>query len=61
MTKRAYQSLNDPQANEKLQEFRQNLDEELEHAIEGHEFKMIYIGFATLFIFATVIYLAWKF
>lgn len=61
MAKRAYQSLNDPQANEKLQEFRQNLNEELEHAIEGHEFKMIYIGFATLFVFATVIYLAWKF
>ncbi|MFQ4138652.1 hypothetical protein PGN35_020295 [Nodosilinea sp. PGN35] len=61
MAKRAYQSLNDPQASEKLQQFRQVLDEELEHAIEGHEFKMVYIGIATLALFASVIYLAWKF
>lgn len=61
MAKRAYKSLNDSQANEKLQQFRKNLNEELEHAIEGHEYKMIYIGFATLFIFAAAIYLAWKF
>jgi heme/copper-type cytochrome/quinol oxidase subunit 2 len=61
MAKRTYSSLNDPQADEKLQQFRQNLDKEIDHAIEGHETKMVYIGFVTLFVFATVIYSAWKF
>lgn len=61
MVKRAYQPLNDPQADNKLKQFRQDLNEELEHAIEGHEFKMVYIGIATLVAFASVIYLAWKY
>ncbi|PSR16710.1 hypothetical protein C8255_16380 [filamentous cyanobacterium CCP3] len=61
MAKRAYQPLNDPQAGDKLKQFRQDLNEELEHAIEGHEFKMVYIGIGTLIAFASVIYLAWKY
>ncbi|WP_017300804.1 hypothetical protein [Nodosilinea nodulosa] len=61
MVKRAYKSLNDPQSGEKIQQFRQHLNDEIEHAIEGHEFKMVYIGIATLVAFASVIYLAWKY
>jgi|GEM_PF-1340264 len=52
---------NDPQAVDKITQFKQELNEELEHAIESHEFKMVYIGIATLVVFAGVIYLAWKF
>lgn len=51
----------DPAGKEKLNEFREELSQELEDAIEHHEFKMVYIGFATLFAFAGVIYLAVKF
>ncbi|WP_035990581.1 hypothetical protein [Leptolyngbya sp. KIOST-1] len=61
MAKPSYKSINDPQAGDKIQQFRQDLDQELEHAIEGHEFKMVYIGIATLIAFASVIYLAWKY
>jgi hypothetical protein len=61
MVKRASRPLNDSQADEKIQQFRQDLSHELEHAIEGHEFKMVYIGIATLVVFASVIYLAWRF
>ncbi|HSM83329.1 MAG TPA: hypothetical protein VLS96_16710 [Nodosilinea sp.] len=61
MAKPVYQPLNDPDAGQKLEQFRQDLNQELEHAIEGHEFKMVYIGIATLIAFAAVIYLAWKF
>jgi hypothetical protein len=46
---------------EKINEFRHELNQKLEDAIEHHEFKMVYIGFATLFAFAGVIYLAVKF
>ena len=38
---------NDPQAVDKITQFKQELNEELEHAIESHEFKMVYIGIAT--------------
>jgi hypothetical protein len=51
----------DSQAMESITQFRKELDEHLEHAIEAHEFKMVYIGIATLAVFASVIYLAWKF
>ncbi|MBE9138423.1 hypothetical protein IQ254_14705 [Nodosilinea sp. LEGE 07088] len=61
MAKPVPQSFKDSQADEKLQQFRQDLNQELEHAIEGHEFKMVYIGIATLVAFTLVIYLAWKF
>jgi 2',3'-cyclic-nucleotide 2'-phosphodiesterase (5'-nucleotidase family) len=53
-------SVNDPEVSEKIEQFRQELEDQLEHSIEGHETKMIYIGFATLFIFAIVLYLAWR-
>ena len=52
---------NDPQAVERITQFKQELNEELEHAVESHEFKMVYIGIATLAVFAGIIYLAWKF
>jgi hypothetical protein len=52
---------NDPQAAERITQFKQEMDEELEQAIESHEFKMVYIGIATLAVFAGIIYLAWKF
>lgn len=51
----------DQAGKEKINEFRQALNEELEDAIEHHEFKMVYIGIATLFAFAGVIYLAVKY
>lgn len=46
---------------EKLAQFRKDLENELEKAIDHHEFKMVYIGFATLFVFAGIIYLSVKF
>jgi uncharacterized membrane protein YheB (UPF0754 family) len=49
------------EAKEKINQFRQELGEELDHAIEHHEFKMVYIGIATLALFVGVIYAAWKF
>lgn len=51
----------DPQSTDSIDQFKQDLHEEIEHAIEHHEFKMVYIGIATLAVFAGVIYLAWKF
>lgn len=61
MVKRAAKLPKDPQSAERIEQFKQELNEELEHAIESHEFKMVYIGIATLVLFAAVIYLAWKF
>jgi 50S ribosomal subunit-associated GTPase HflX len=46
---------------EKIDQFRQELDQKLDQAIEHHEFKMVYIGIATLALFVGVIYAAWKF
>lgn len=61
MSKRVSRSLSDPQAQEKIEQFRQELDQQLDRAIDHHEFKMVYIGIATLVVFAGVIYAAWKF
>lgn len=57
----SFASIFDPQAKEKIEQFRQELDEEIDHAIDHHEFKMVYIGIATLVVSAGVIYAAWKF
>ena len=51
----------DAAAKQEIEQFRQEMDQELEHAIEHHEFKMVYIGIATLAAFAAAIYAAWKF
>ncbi|WP_088893878.1 hypothetical protein [Leptolyngbya ohadii] len=61
MSKRVSRLISDPQAQEKIAEFRQELDEQIDQAIDHHEFKMVYIGIATLVIFAGVIFAAWKF
>ncbi len=61
MVKKTGKLLNDPQSTERIEQFRQEISEKIEHEIEGHEFKMVYIGIATLAVFAAVIYLAWKF
>lgn len=61
MNKRVSRSVSDLKAQEKLQQFRQDLDEQIDQAIDHHEFKMVYIGIATLVVFAGVIYAAWKF
>jgi hypothetical protein len=61
MSRKPVRSRIDAAGKEKINEFRQNLNQELEEAIEHHEFKMVYIGFATLFVFAGVIYLSVKF
>lgn len=45
----------------KMNQFREDLNQELEHAIEHHEFKMVYIGIGTLALFAGVIYAAVKY
>lgn len=50
-----------PESKEKIEQFRQELNKELDAAIEHHEFKMVYIGIATLVVFVAVIYAAWKF
>lgn len=60
MARKVYRPVTDPQAAEKMAEFRDSISHEVDHAIEGHESKMIYIGFATLAIFAAVLYGAWK-
>jgi hypothetical protein len=61
MSKRVSRSISDPQAKEKFEQFRQELDQKIDRAIDHHEFKMVYIGIATLVMFAGVIYAAWKF
>jgi hypothetical protein len=61
MVRKAQRPPVDQADKEKINEFRQELNQKLEDAIEHHEFKMVYIGFATLFAFAGVIYLAVKF
>jgi uncharacterized membrane protein YheB (UPF0754 family) len=61
MGKQGKRSIVASEAKEKVNQFRQELDEELEQAIEHHEFKMVYIGIATLALFVGVIYAAWKF
>ncbi|MBD1821950.1 hypothetical protein H6F51_05485 [Cyanobacteria bacterium FACHB-DQ100] len=60
MVRKAQRLPVDQTGKEKINEFRQELNQKLEDAIEHHEFKMVYIGFATLFAFAGVIYLAVK-
>ena len=57
----SFASISDPQAKEKIEQFRQELGQQIDHAIDHHEFKMVYIGIATLVLFAGVIYAAWKF
>ncbi len=54
-------SANHSAAQEKIEQFRQELDQKLDQAIDHHEFKMVYIGIATLALFVGVIYAAWKF
>ncbi|MCU0526732.1 MAG: hypothetical protein MUF72_18135 [Elainella sp. Prado103] len=61
MAKRTSQSIVDPTAQSKIDQFRQELDEKIDQAIDHHEFKMVYIGIATLILFVGVIYAAWKF
>lgn len=61
MRKKAQKAPINLQSDERIAQFRQDISEEIEHAIEGHEFKMVYIGIATLAMFIAVIYLAWKF
>jgi len=51
----------DADAKQEIEQFRQEMDEKLEDAIEHHEFKMVHIGIATLAAFAAAIYAAWKF
>ena len=46
---------------EQIEQFRQDLETELDKAIDHHEFKMVYIGIATLAAFAGVIYLSIKY
>ncbi|MBW4657552.1 MAG: hypothetical protein KME15_02665 [Drouetiella hepatica Uher 2000/2452] len=50
----------DAAAKREIEQFRQEMDHKLEHAIDHHEFKMVYIGIATLIAFAAAIYAAWK-
>lgn len=61
MVKRAQRPPVDQTGKAKINEFRQELNQQIEDAIEHHEFKMVYVGFATLFVFAGIIYLAVKF
>ncbi len=61
MKKQGNRSIAVPEDKEKINQFRQELGKELDHAIEHHEFKMVYIGIATLALFVGVIYAAWKF
>lgn len=60
MARRVVRPIKDPLAKEKMASFREDLEREVEHGIDHHESKMIYIGFATLGIFAIVLYGAWK-
>lgn len=60
MARKVYRPIKDAQAAEKMDAFRSSIAEEVDEAIEGHESKMIYIGFATLAVFATVLYGAYK-
>ena len=46
---------------EQIEQFRQDLESEIDKAIDHHEFKMVYIGIAPLAAFAGVIYLSIKF
>ncbi|MDJ0714598.1 MAG: hypothetical protein QNJ54_10310 [Prochloraceae cyanobacterium] len=61
MLKKELAPIKYPEATQKINQFRQELDRELEKAIEDHELKMVFIGIATLVFFVSVIYLAWKF
>jgi hypothetical protein len=61
MAKQSSRAIVDPAAKEKIDQFRQELDQKLDQAIDHHEFKMVYIGIATLALFVGVIYAAWKF
>lgn len=61
MGKKSTQIVVDEQGKEKINQFRQELDQELDDAIEHHEFKMVYIGILTLVAFASLIYLSVKF
>lgn len=61
MAKQSSRAIVDPAAQEKIDQFRQELDQKLDQAIDHHEFKMVYIGIATLALFIGVIYTAWKF
>lgn len=49
------QTIDSSEANP-VEKFRQDLESELDKAIDHHEFKMVYIGIATLVLFAGVIY-----
>ncbi|MFK8184755.1 MAG: hypothetical protein AB8B99_15395 [Phormidesmis sp.] len=60
MARKVVRPIKDPLAKEKMDQFRQELEHEVEHGIDHHENKMIYIGFATLGVFAIVLYGAWK-
>ena len=60
MARKVVRPIKDPQAKEKIEQFRKDIEHEVEHEIDGHESKMIYIGFATLGLFAIVLYGAWK-
>lgn len=60
MARKVYRPIKDAQAAEKMDAFRNAIGDQVEDAIEGHESKMIYIGFATLAVFATVLYGAYK-
>lgn len=61
MGKKSAQLTVNAEDKEKMNQFRQELDKELDNAIKGHEFKMVYIGFLTLFLFIGLIYLSVKF
>lgn len=61
MAKQSSRAVVDSAAKEKIAQFRQELDQKLDQAIDHHEFKMVYIGIATLALFVGVIYAAWKF
>jgi hypothetical protein len=50
-----------PADKEQMDQFRKDLEVELDKALDHHEFKMVYIGIATLAAFAGVIYLSVKY
>ena len=58
--RRMSRAIADAAAKQEIEQFRQEMDQKLEHAIDHHEFKMVYIGIATLAAFAITIYAAWK-
>ncbi|MEM6449944.1 MAG: hypothetical protein AAF703_06500 [Cyanobacteria bacterium P01_D01_bin.105] len=60
MARKVVRPIKDPLAKKKMDQFRQDLEHEVEHGIDHHENKMIYIGFATLGVFAIVLYGAWN-